>query len=59
MKTPRDEHTIENVTYAVEITKLIPDNSIFSRTVLQPVFTSLAVNASILVGAAVCRYSLN
>ena len=54
-KNPWDEHTIENVTYAVEITKLIPDNSIFSKTVLQPVFTSLAVNASILVGAAVCR----
>ena len=42
MKNPWGEHTIENVTYAVENAKRIPDKSIFSKTVLQPVFTSLA-----------------
>ena len=52
MKNPWGEHTIENVTYAVENAKRIPDKSIFSKTVLQPVFTSLAVKVSILVGAA-------
>ena len=33
MENPSGEHTIENVTYAVEIAKRIPDNSIFSKTV--------------------------